>query len=70
MATQNQNQNFWQKLKKRKKPIFCLAPMADVTDFAMRQVVAKYGKPDVFWTEFTSADGLAHKDGKKRLLIN
>jgi nifR3 family TIM-barrel protein len=47
--------NFWQKLK---KPIICLAPMADVTDRAFRRVIAKYGKPDVMWTEFVSADGL------------
>lgn len=47
--------NFWQNLK---KPIFVLAPMADVTDAAFRRVIAKYGKPDVMWTEFVSADGL------------
>lgn len=41
-----------------KKPIFVLAPMADVTDAAFRRVIAKYGKPDVMWTEFVSADGL------------
>ncbi len=35
-----------------------LAPMADVTDPAFRRIIAKYGKPDVFWTEFVSADGL------------
>lgn len=32
--------------------------MADVTDQAFRRVIAKYGKPDVMWTEFVSADGL------------
>ncbi len=47
--------NFWQKLK---KPIVVLAPMADVTDPAFRRIIAKYGKPDVTWTEFVSADGL------------
>ncbi len=47
---------FWQKLP---KPFFCLAPMADVTDAAFRSIIAKYGKPDVTWTEFVSADGLA-----------
>lgn len=47
--------NFWQKLK---KPIMVLAPMADVTDPAFRRIIAKYGKPDVLWTEFVSADGL------------
>ena len=47
--------NFWQKLK---RPIMVLAPMADVTDPAFRRIIAKYGKPDVLWTEFVSADGL------------
>ena len=47
--------NFWQHLT---KPIMALAPMADVTDPAFRRLIAKYGKPDVFWTEFVSADGL------------
>src|SRR3989338_4866631 len=58
---------FWEKLK---KPIFVLAPMADVTDVAFRRVIAKYGKPDVIWTEFVSADGLAlaPESGKKKLL--
>lgn len=32
--------------------------MADVTDPAFRRIIAKYGKPDVLWTEFVSADGL------------
>lgn len=59
--------NFWQKLS---KPFFVLAPMADVTDVAFRRVIAKYGKPDVTWTEFVSADGLAFapEEGKKKLL--
>ncbi len=57
--------NFWEKLP---KPIMVLAPMADVTDEAFRAIIAKYsrherkdgtmGGPDVFWTEFVSADGL------------
>jgi tRNA-dihydrouridine synthase B len=61
------NLGFWAKLK---KPIFVLAPMADVTDAAFRRVIAKYGKPDVTWTEFVSADGLirATEVGKKKLL--
>lgn len=48
--------NLWTKLP---KPFFVLAPMADVTDAAFRRIIAKYGKPDVTWTEFVSADGLA-----------
>jgi nifR3 family TIM-barrel protein len=63
------NLGFWNKIKKGNKPFFCLAPMADVTDCAFRKIIAKYGKPDVFWTEFVSADGLCSQ-GKKKLLIN
>src|SRR3990172_4105371 len=47
--------NFWRNLE---RPIIALAPMADVTDPAFRRIIAKYGKPDVLWTEFVSADGL------------
>ncbi len=32
--------------------------MADVTDAALRRLVARIGKPDVLWTEFVSANGL------------
>ncbi len=52
--------NFIKKLPKN-RPFFCLAPMADVTDSAFRRMFAKYGKPDITWTEFVSADGLASK---------
>jgi nifR3 family TIM-barrel protein len=48
---------FWNKLP---KPFFVMAPMADVTDVAFRALVAARGAPDVFWTEFVSADGLYH----------
>ncbi len=46
-----------------------LAPMADVTDCVFREIINKYGKPDVFWTEFVSVDGLC-SPGKERLLID
>ena len=54
------------------RPICVLAPMADVTDCAFRYVIAKYGKPDVLWTEFVAADGLirATPEGKKKLLAD
>jgi nifR3 family TIM-barrel protein len=54
------------------RPICVLAPMADVTDCAFRYVINKYGKPDVLWTEFVSADGLvrASPEGKKKLLAD
>ena len=66
--------NIWQKISK-KDVFFCLAPMADVTDIVFRQVIAKYsrhgkvgGGPDVFWTEFVAADGIASEEGRKHLL--
>lgn len=56
------DRGFWKTIR---KPFFVLAPMADVTDVAFRQMIAKYsrhgekgGGPDVFWTEFVSCDGL------------
>lgn len=40
------------------KPIMALAPMEDVTDTVFRRIVASLAAPDVFFTEFTSVDGL------------
>lgn len=68
------NLGFWKQLKEEAdqedRPLFVLAPMADVTDAAFRKVIAKYGKPDVTWTEFVSADGLmrATPEGKMKLM--
>ena len=71
--------NFWKELP---KPIFVLAPLADVTDAAFRRMIAKYsrhtradgteGGPDVFWTEFVSADGLcrATPEGREKLMAD
>lgn len=71
--------NFWQALP---KPVMVLAPLADVTDAAFRRMIAKYsahertdgtvGGPDVFWTEFVSADGLvrADEEGKRKLMAD
>lgn len=72
------NSGFWEKVKakadKQGRPMFVLAPMADVTDVAFRQMIAKYGEagtehggPDVFWTEFVSCDGLC-SGGRDALL--
>ena len=58
------SKRFWSELP---KPFFVLAPMANVTDSAFRKIIAKYGKPDVTWTEFVSADGLI-SPGRKKLL--
>ena len=53
---------FWQQLidntLSKGETLTVCAPMADVTDIAFRTLLAKYGKPDVTWTEFVSADGL------------
>jgi nifR3 family TIM-barrel protein len=61
--------NFWEKLP---APFFVVAPMADVTDAAFRRMLAKYGRPDVMWTEFVSADGLmrATPEGKAKLMAD
>lgn len=56
---------FWGKLQ---KPVFALAPMHDVTDAAFRHVIAKYGKPDVFYTEFASTEGLTSEAGRPKLM--
>ncbi len=47
------------------KPFTVLAPMANVTDSAFRQIVLKCGqpasaRPDVFYTEFLSCDGIVY----------
>ena len=47
--------NFWKVLK---KPFWVLAPMEDVTDTVFRRVILKAGRPEVFFTEFTSVEGL------------
>jgi len=44
-----------------------IAPMSGITDAAFRHMLLKYGRPDVFWTEFVSADGLFSR-GKEKLL--
>jgi len=53
--------NFWNELN---KPIFILAPMEDVTDTVLRQVIARCGKPAVFFTEFTNVEGMFSKGEK------
>lgn len=63
-------EDFWKELP---RPFFALAPMEDVTDAAFRALIARYSSrevPRVFFTEFTSADGLlsAPDDGKQKLL--
>lgn len=52
---------FWNELP---KPFFILAPMEAVTDVVFRHVVAKAGRPDVFFTEFVSTDGYCSPKGR------
>lgn len=47
--------NFWEKLS---LPIVGLSPMDGVTDAPMRFIAKKYGKADIIYTEFVSAEGL------------
>jgi tRNA-dihydrouridine synthase len=53
--------NFWQNLN---KPFSVLAPMDDVTDNVFRKVILNTARPDVFFTEFTNADGLTSPGSK------
>lgn len=55
--------SFWQTLP---KPFSALAPMEDVTDTSFRRLVAKFHRPDVYFSEFTSTDGLFSK-GRERV---
>jgi tRNA-dihydrouridine synthase B len=40
------------------KPIIGLSPMDGITDFAYREIHAKYGKPSIMLTEFTNVEGM------------
>ncbi len=54
----------WRELK---KPFFVLAPMEGATDTVFRQIVASCGRPDVFFTEFASVEGLTSERGFKEV---
>lgn len=55
----------WQELK---KPFLILAPMEGVSDIIFRQVVAKAGRPDLFFTEFTNVSSYASEKGRENAL--
>ncbi len=55
----------WQELP---KPFLILAPMEGVTDVMFRQVVAKAGRPDLFFTEFTNVSSYASEKGRANAL--
>ena len=53
--------NFWQKLP---HGFTVLAPMEGVTDVVFRDIVARAGAPDVFFTEFTNVSSFASEKGR------
>lgn len=61
----NTKMNFWQTLP---QSFSVLAPMEGVTDLVFRQVIAKSGRPDVFFTEFTNVSSFASEKGRQNAL--
>lgn len=57
--------NIWNKLP---HGFTILAPMEGVTDVIFRQVVAKAGRPDLFFTEFTNVSSFASEKGRANAL--
>ncbi len=60
--------SFWTQFN---TPIIALAPMEDVTDTVLRELLLGLTDPDnlhVVMTEFVSTDGLLHKKGRKRVI--
>jgi nifR3 family TIM-barrel protein len=60
--------NFWQTID---RPIIALAPMEDVTDTVLRELLLGLADPGclhVMMTEFVSTDGLVHKKARKRVV--
>lgn len=53
--------NIWENLP---KPFLILAPMEGVTDVIFRQVIARAGRPDLFYTEFTNVSSYASEKGR------
>ena len=44
-------------LLERREGLLALAPMQDVTDLAFMRVIAEFGAPDYFFTEFFRVHG-------------
>ena len=55
------HENIWEKLP---KGFTVLAPMEGVTDKVFRGVIAKAGRPDLFFTEFTNVTSFASEKGR------
>jgi nifR3 family TIM-barrel protein len=59
---------FWNQIE---NPIIALAPMEDVTDTVLRELLLGLAAPGclhVVMTEFVSTDGLLHKKGRNRVI--
>lgn len=48
----------WKNLIRTNEPFLALAPMEAVTEYVFRELLCDIGKPDVMFTEFTSAEAL------------
>lgn len=60
--------NFWNTID---RPIIALAPMEDVTDTVLRELLLDVADPSalhVVMTEFVSTDGLVHEKARKRVV--
>ncbi|NNJ70685.1 MAG: tRNA-dihydrouridine synthase [Kiritimatiellales bacterium] len=60
--------SFWNTID---RPIIALAPMEDVTDTVLRELLLGLADPDalhVVMTEFVSTDGLVHRKARKRVI--
>lgn len=60
--------SFWNQID---KPIIAMAPMEDVTDTVLRELLLGLTDPGclhVVMTEFVSTDGLLHKKGRRRVI--
>ncbi|CAI5716548.1 unnamed protein product [Peronospora destructor] len=58
--------SFWQRLA---RPLYCVAPMANVTDAAFRHLISEIAKPSVMWTEFVSCEALTHDSDSRRRMM-
>lgn len=57
--------NIWERLP---RPFTVLAPMEGVTDVVFREVIARAGRPDLFFTEFTNVSSYASEKGRHNAL--
>ncbi len=57
--------NVWNELP---RPFLVLAPMEGVTNVVFRQVIARAGRPDLFFTEFTNVSSYASEKGRANAL--